>query len=83
MMIPAAASVLLLRLAEITGNGAPSHVTAGAVLTLVLPLAVLALVLGWWWLAARRGWPPLPTARHPAPARRRWHLRHRQDHEHE
>jgi len=54
-------------------------VTAGAVLTLVVPLALLVLVLAWWWLAVRRGWPALPTARHPASPRHRWHLRHRDE----
>lgn len=66
--------------ADVTGSGAASDVTAGAVLTLVLPLVLLAIVLAWWWLAARRGWPPLPTTRHPAPPRHRWHLRHRHEH---
>jgi hypothetical protein len=67
----------LWTLADVSGTGGASHVSSGAVLTLVLPLALLVLVLGWWWVAARRGWPPLPTARHPAPPRHRWHLRHR------
>ena len=66
-------------LADVTGSGAASHVTAGAVLTLVVPLALLVLVLAWWWLAVRRGWPALPTARHPASPRHRWHLRHRDE----
>jgi hypothetical protein len=66
-------------LGEIHGTGASSDVTAGAVLTLVLPLALLMVVLAWWWRAARRGWPPLPTTRHPAPERHRWHLRHRHE----
>jgi hypothetical protein len=65
--------------ADVGGTGAASHVTGGAVLTLVLPLGLLVLVLGSWWLAARRGWPPLPTERHPAPPRHRWHLRHRDE----
>lgn len=62
---------VLLVIADVTGTGAPSDVTAGAVLTLVLPLALLALVLTWWWLAARRGWPKLPVARRPPPAPQR------------
>lgn len=66
----------LLTIADVTGTGAPSDVTAGAVLTLVLPLALLAIVLVWWWFAARRGWPKLPTDQHPAPARHRRHRRH-------
>lgn len=66
-------------LGDVKGTGAPSDVTAGAVLTLVLPLALLVLVLAWWWLAVRRGWPTLPTTRHPAPERHRWHLRHRDE----
>lgn len=66
-------------LADVTGTGAPSDVIGGAVLTLVLPLALLAIVLVWWWLAARRGWPALPTERHPAPARERRRRRHRHD----
>jgi hypothetical protein len=69
----------MLLLADVSGSGAASHVTSGAVLTLVLPLALLAIVLVWWWLAARRGWPPLPTSRHPAPPRDGWHLRHRDE----
>ena len=64
-------------LADVTGNGGVSHVNSGAVLTLVLPLGLLFLIFAWWWVAARRGWPPLPTARHRAPPRQRWHLRHR------
>jgi hypothetical protein len=59
-------------IADVSGTGAPSHVNSGAWLTLVLPLALLVLVLGWWWFAARRGWPPLPTSRHPAAPRHRW-----------
>jgi hypothetical protein len=55
-------------IADVTGTGHPSDVTAGAVLTLVLPLALLAIVLTWWWLAARRGWPKLPAERRQAPA---------------
>lgn len=58
----------LLLIADVSGTGHPSDVTAGAVLTLVLPLALLAIVLTWWWLAARRGWPKLPVARRQAPA---------------
>ena len=58
----------LLLIADVSGTGHPSDVTAGAVLTLVLPLALLAIVLTWWWLAARRGWPKLPVARREAPA---------------
>lgn len=65
--------------ADVGGTGAGSHVTGGAVLTLVLPLALLVLVLAWWWLAARRGWPPLPTSKDHAPPRHRWHLRRRND----
>ena len=41
-------------LADVGGTGAASHVTAGAVLTLVIPLALLVLVLAWWWLSSRR-----------------------------
>jgi hypothetical protein len=63
----------LVVLADVKGTGAASHVTAGAVLTLVLPLSLLVLVLGSWWLAARRGWPPLPTRRRPAPPGDRRH----------
>lgn len=63
-------TALLLVLADVTGTGAPSDVTSGAVLTLVLPLALLAVVLLWWWLAARRGWPKLPAEQRPAPVRR-------------
>jgi hypothetical protein len=55
-------------IADVTGTGHPSDVTAGAVLTLVLPLALLAIVLTWWWLAARRGWPKLPAERRQAQA---------------
>lgn len=58
----------LLLIADVSGTGHPSDVTAGAVLTLVLPLALLAIVLTWWWLAARRGWPKLPVARRQVPA---------------
>jgi len=58
----------LLLIADVSGSGAPSDVPAGAWLTLVLPLALLAIVLTWWWLAARRGWPKLPVARRQAPA---------------
>jgi hypothetical protein len=57
----------LLLIADVTGTGAPSDVAAGAWMTLVLPLALLAIVLTWWWLAARRGWPKLPGARRQAP----------------
>jgi hypothetical protein len=64
-------------LADVSGTGAASHVTAGAVLTLVIPVALLIVVLLAWQLSARRGWPPLPTERDPAPPRHRWHLRHR------
>ncbi|HEX6459431.1 MAG TPA: hypothetical protein VF032_10990 [Thermoleophilaceae bacterium] len=71
----------LWTLADVSGSGGASDVNAGAVLTLVLPLALLFLIFVWWWVAARRGWPPLPTTRHPAPPRHRWHLRHR-NHEH-
>lgn len=46
-------------LGDVGGNGAASHVTSGAVMTLVLPLALLAVVLAWLWLAVRRGWAPL------------------------
>jgi hypothetical protein len=73
----------LVTIADVTGSGSASDVSAGAVLTLVIPLLLLAIVLAWWWLAARRGWPTLPTARHPAPPRHRWHLRHRHQAEHE
>jgi hypothetical protein len=59
---------LLLTIADVTGTGAPSDVTAGAVLTLVLPLALLAIVLAWWWLTVRRGWPKLPAEQRPPPA---------------
>jgi len=31
-----------------------SDVNAGAVLTLVIPLALLLIVLAWWWLLVRR-----------------------------
>jgi len=58
----------LLVIADVSGTGSQSDVAAGAWLTLVLPLAVLALVLTWWWLAARRGWPKLPHARRHTPA---------------
>jgi hypothetical protein len=68
-----------LVLADVSGSGAASHVTSGAVLTLVLPLGLLVLVLLGWWLAVRRGWPALPTERHPAPPRHRRHLRHRDE----
>lgn len=60
--------LLLVLIADVSGTGHPSDVTAGAVLTLVLPLALLAIVLTWWWLAARRGWPKLPLARRQAAA---------------
>jgi hypothetical protein len=63
--------------ADVGGTGAASHVTGGAVLTLVIPLGLLVLVLTWLWLAARRGWPPLPTDKQAAPPRHRWHLRRR------
>ncbi|MEA2395271.1 MAG: hypothetical protein QOJ82_3162 [Solirubrobacteraceae bacterium] len=80
MSVAAAAAGLAPRLlADVHGTGAASDVTAGAVLTLVLPLVLLVLVLAWWWLAASRGWPPLPTTRHPAPERSRWHLRRRDE----
>ena len=59
--------LLLVLIADVRGTGAPSDVEAGAWLTLVLPLVVLAIVLTWWWLAARRGWPKLPVARRRAP----------------
>jgi hypothetical protein len=76
-----AATVLLAYhvFGDVGGSGAASHVTAGAALTLVLPLALLVIVLAWWWRAARRGWPPLPPAKHPPAARRRRHLRHRDE----
>jgi len=67
----------LVLLADVTGTGHPSDVNAGAVLTLVLPLVLLVVVLIAWAVAARHGWSPLPTTRHPAPQRHRWHLRHR------
>ncbi|MBS1869320.1 MAG: hypothetical protein JSS99_06620 [Actinobacteria bacterium] len=60
--------LLLVLLADVTGTGGASDVPAGAWLTLVLPLALLAVVLAWWWLAARRGWPKLPGARRQTPA---------------
>ncbi|HXE44610.1 MAG TPA: hypothetical protein VN635_05385 [Conexibacter sp.] len=60
--------LVLLPIADVTGTGGASDVTAGAWMTLVLPLALLAVVLTWWWLAARRGWPKLPVARRQAPA---------------
>ena len=66
----------LLSIADVSGTGAPSDVVAGAVLTLVLPLALLAIVLVWWWFAARRGWPKLPTEPHPPPTRHRRQRRH-------
>jgi hypothetical protein len=72
-------ATLVAVLADVGGSGAASHVTTGAVLTLVIPLALLVLVLAWWALSARRGWPALPTERHPAPPRHRWHLRHRDE----
>jgi membrane protein DedA with SNARE-associated domain len=31
-----------------------SHVGAGAVMTLVVPLALLMVVLAWWWFLVRR-----------------------------
>jgi hypothetical protein len=65
-MSPLATALLVL--ADVTGTGAPSHVAAGAFLTLVLPLALLAVVLLWWWLAARRGWPKLPREQRPPAA---------------
>jgi hypothetical protein len=65
--------------ADVGGTGAPSHVTSGAVLTLVIPLGLLVVVLLSWWWAARRGWPALPSERHPAPPRHHWHLRHRNE----
>lgn len=58
--------LLLVLIADVRGTGHPSDVIAGAVLTLVLPLALLAIVLTWWWLAARRGWPKLPVAQRRA-----------------
>ena len=64
---------------DVTGSGAASHVTAGAVLTLVIPVGLLVIVLVWWWLAARRGWPPLPMAKHPPEGRRRSQLPHRDE----
>ena len=70
-----AATALLAPLADVSGTGAASNVSGGAVLTLVLPLALLAIVLALGWLAVRTGWPSLPTTRHPAPPRHRWHLR--------
>jgi hypothetical protein len=77
MSIVTTASTLL---ADVSGTGGASHVTTGAWLTLVLPLALLAIVLVAWRLSARHGWPSLPTERHPAPPRHRWHLRHRHEH---
>ncbi len=58
----------LVPIADVTGTGGASNVPAGAWMTLVLPLVVLAIVLTWWWLAAKRGWPKLPVARRQAPA---------------
>ena len=58
----------LLLIADVSGSGSASDVAAGAWMTLVLPLVLLAVVLTWWWLAARRGWPKLPVARRQAPA---------------
>jgi hypothetical protein len=52
-----AAATFLAVVADVGGNGAASDVTSGAVLTLVLPLALLAIILVWWWLTLRRGWP--------------------------
>lgn len=78
----AVAIVLLLAyrvFGDVGGSGAASHVTAGAVLTLVVPLALLVIVLTWWWLAARRGWPPLPTAKRSPAAGDGSHLQHRDD----
>ena len=70
-----AATALLAPLADVSGTGAASNVSGGAVLTLVLPLALLAIVLVLGWLAVRTGWPSLPTTRHPAPQRHRRHPR--------
>jgi flagellar biogenesis protein FliO len=52
-----AATALLAPLADVSGTGAASNVSGGAVLTLVLPLALLAIVLVLGWLAVRTGWP--------------------------
>lgn len=68
-----------LVLGDVGGSGAASHVASGGVLTLVIPLALLVIILLSWWLATRRGWPPLPTQRHPAPPRHRWPLRQRDE----
>jgi hypothetical protein len=65
-MSPAVLALALHPLADISGTGAASDVTAAAVLTLVLPLVLLILVLAAWALAARRGWPPLTRARRRA-----------------
>jgi hypothetical protein len=79
-MSTAATALLSYRVfGDVGGSGAASHVTAGAVLTLVLPLGLLVIVLAWWWLAARRGWPPLPTTKRPPTARHHGHLRHRDE----
>ena len=47
-------SLLVHIVADVGGSGAASHVTSGAVWTLVLPVALLLVVLGLLWLAARR-----------------------------
>ena len=32
-----------------------SDVNAGTIMTLVVPLSLLMVVFGWWWLVARQG----------------------------
>jgi hypothetical protein len=59
----AALHVTLRLVADVGGSGAASDVTSGAVLTLALPLALLVVVLAWWWLAVRRGWPAVRKGR--------------------
>ena len=71
----ALATAVLGVVADVSGSGKASDVAGGAVMTLVLPLALLVIVLFLGWLAVRAGWPSLPTTRHPAPPRHRWHLR--------
>ena len=79
MSTTATALLVYHALGDVTGSGAASDVTAGAVLTVVLPLGLLVIVLAWWWLSARRGWPPLPTGKQPPVARKRVRLRHRDE----
>jgi hypothetical protein len=59
----AALHVTLGLVADVGGSGAASDVTSGAVLTLVIPLALLVVVIAWWWLAVRRGWPAVRNGR--------------------